>query len=306
MRIGARVRLCMDDATRRYAAVSARTAAMFGVDVVPVRPGRGRAGAPTASAAPAAEREPPIVTVTASAPAPRPTVSSSPLATPAPGRDRNAAQRMLDTLRERYEADAPHQHFVTDHHSIVFGEGDPCARLVFIGEAPGADEDRTGRPFVGKAGQLLEKMIVAMGLSRERVYICNVLKTRPPGNATPTSREAELCRPYLIDQVRIIKPEVIVTLGLPASRTILRSEESMGRLRGRFTPARFDGGEGVLGGSVENALGQDHASVEVAVMPTYHPAYLLRDYTPENRAKVWSDLQQVMTRLGLASVGKPA
>ena len=284
----------MDDATRRYAAGSARTAAMFGVDVVPVRKRGGSAP----------DREPPIVTTVAPASKPAPREVARPA--PTGGRDREAAQRMLDALRERYEADAPHQHFVTDHHSIVFGEGDPCARLVFIGEAPGADEDRTGRPFVGKAGQLLEKMIVAMGLSREQVYICNVLKTRPPGNATPTSREAELCRPYLIDQVRIIKPEVIVTLGLPASRTILRSEESMGRLRGKFTPARFDGAEGVLRGTVEETLGQEHASAEVAVMPTYHPAYLLRDYTPENRAKVWSDLQQVMVRIGLAAGEKTA
>lgn len=300
----------MDDATRRYAAVSARTAAMFGVDVVPIH-GRGgnSAGAGGESGgtvrASEADREPPIVTTVL--PATR--SSATPVTraeTSTSGRNRDTAQRMLDALRERYEADAPHQHFVTDHHSIVFGEGDPCARLVFIGEAPGADEDRTGRPFVGKAGQLLEKMIVAMGLSREQVYICNVLKTRPPGNATPTSREAELCRPYLIDQVRIIKPEVIVTLGLPASRTILRSEESMGRLRGKFTPALFDGSEGVLRGSVEEALGPGHASVEVPVMPTYHPAYLLRDYTPENRAKVWSDLQQVMVRLGLATSAKPA
>jgi DNA polymerase len=292
----------MDDATRRYAAVSARTAAMFGVDVVPIRKREGGNGGRGSARSTSPDREPPIVTtvtpVAKQAAAPR---EPATLAPATGGRDREVSQRMLDTLRERYEADAPHQHFVTDHHSIVFGEGDPCARLVFIGEAPGADEDRTGRPFVGKAGQLLEKMIVAMGLSREQVYICNVLKTRPPGNATPTSREAELCRPYLIDQVRIIKPEVIVTLGLPASRTILRSEESMGRLRGKFTPTRFDGAEGVLRGSAEDALGQDHASVEVAVMPTYHPAYLLRDYTPENRAKVWSDLQQVMVRLGLAA-----
>lgn len=246
------------------------------------------------------EREPPIVTTVTPVAKP-PAAAAARASAPSGGRDREASQRMLDALRARYEADAPHQHFVTDHHSIVFGEGDPCARLVFIGEAPGADEDRTGRPFVGKAGQLLEKMIIAMGLSREQVYICNVLKTRPPGNATPTSREADLCRPYLIDQVRILKPEVIVTLGLPASRTILRSEESMGRLRGRFHRARFDAAAGIMGDAVADALGQEHASFEVSVMPTYHPAYLLRDYTPENRAKVWSDLQQVMQAIGLAA-----
>ncbi|MCX5691648.1 MAG: hypothetical protein NTV94_17960, partial [Planctomycetota bacterium] len=124
---------------------------------------------------------------------------------------------VMQTLRARYEADAPHQHFVTDHHSIVWGEGDLCAKLMFIGEAPGEEEDKTGRPFVGKAGQLLDKMIVGMGLKREDVYIANVLKTRPPGNATPTERESALCAPYLLEQIAIVGPQVIVTLGLPAT-----------------------------------------------------------------------------------------
>ncbi len=189
-------------------------------------------------------------------------------------------QGALDALRARYEADAPHAQFVTDHHSIVFGEGDPNAGLMFIGEAPGAEEDKTGRPFVGRAGQLLEKMIIAMGLSREAVYITNVLKTRPPNNATPTVAEAELCEPYLHEQIRIIRPEAIVTLGLPATRLILKTNDSMGRLRGRW-------GEIDLG------------NVRVPVMPTYHPAFLLRSYTPDNRAKVWSDLQMVIDKLGL-------
>lgn len=217
-------------------------------------------------------------------------------------RDRAASARLLEELRARYEADAPHQHFVTDHHSIVFGEGDPCARLMFIGEAPGAEEDKTGRPFVGKAGQLLEKMILAMGLRREDVYICNVLKTRPPGNATPTGREAELCKPYLIDQVRIVRPEAIVTLGLPASKTVLATEASMGSLRGRFARITFLARQGIL----ESAQGIHPEGIEIPVMPTYHPAYLLRDYTPENRKKVWGDLLQVVKLLGLtprASVG---
>jgi DNA polymerase len=196
-----------------------------------------------------------------------------------------SSQAALDELRARYEREAPHKRFVTAHTTIVFGEGDPCARLMFIGEAPGAEEDKTGRPFVGRAGKLLDDMIVAMGLQRADVYIGNVLKTRPPNNATPTMEEARLCAPYLFEQIRIIAPEVIVTLGLPATRVILDSTETMGRLRGHWGAFR-----GLAG-------------VEVAVMPTYHPAFLLRSYTPENRRKVWSDLQQVMARLELAARG---
>jgi DNA polymerase len=192
-------------------------------------------------------------------------------------------QQALDELRARYEREAPHKDFVTAFTNIVFGEGDPCARLVFIGEAPGEEEDRTGRPFVGRAGQLLAKMITAMGLTREQVYICNILKTRPLNNATPTPREVEICCPYLFEQVGIIEPQAIVTLGLPATKAVLQCEGSMGNLRGRWA-------------SMVLAEGR-----RIPVMPTYHPAFLLRSYTPDNRAKVWSDLKLVMDRLGLKS-----
>lgn len=192
-------------------------------------------------------------------------------------------QAALDALRARYEADAPHRQFVTAHNTIVFGEGDPLARLMFIGEAPGAEEDKTGRPFVGRAGQLLEKMMNAMGLQREQVYIANVLKTRPPDNATPTTDEIRICAPYLYQQVAIIEPEVIVTLGLPATRAMLNTVEPMSRLRGRWAAFRAPA----------------PCDRDLAVMPTYHPAFLLRSYTAENRAKVWSDLQLVMERLGM-------
>ncbi len=204
---------------------------------------------------------------------------------------RAAAQRTLDLIRARYERDAPHAKFVTDFTHIVFGEGDPRARLMFVGEAPGADEDRCGRPFVGRAGQLLDKMIIALGLKREDVYIANVLKTRPPNNATPTSDECAVCAPYLYQQIAAIRPEVIVTLGLPATRTMLNTMEAMARLRGQWAsfqpPALWEGdappGEG-----------------PIPVMPTYHPAFLLRAYTRENRQKVWSDLLQAAEKLGLA------
>jgi DNA polymerase len=278
----------MDEALRRFVLLGADTARLLGVDFIPVartqapdnqqihRPSEPAGSAPGEGLFPTVEVKP--------VPAPA----------EAPARDRRASQAQLDALRARYEADAPHKHFVTDHHSIVFGEGDPCARLMFVGEAPGAEEDKTGRPFVGRAGQLLEKMILAMGLGRENVYICNVLKTRPPGNATPTGREAELCKPYLVEQIRIVRPEAIVALGLPAARTLLKTEDSIGRMRGRFARVRFDAGEGIESGST------GLEAFETSIMPTYHPAYLLRDYTPENRKKVWSDLQQVMTLLGLA------
>lgn len=195
-------------------------------------------------------------------------------------------QSKLDALREQYIKDEPHASFITSFTNIVFGEGDPSADLMFIGEAPGEQEDKTGRPFVGRAGQLLEKMIIAMGLSRSQVYIANVLKTRPPNNATPTREESLLCAPYLCEQIRIINPKIIVTLGLPATHLLLDSTSPMRSMRGSFH--RFP------------APGTHFADLpEMELMPTYHPAYLLRSYTEDNRRKVWSDLQQVMDRLGL-------
>jgi len=196
--------------------------------------------------------------------------------------DQGSATKKMRALQAKYEREAPHKDFDTDFNSIVFGDGDPCARLMFIGEAPGADEDRLGKPFVGRSGQLLNKMIAAMGLSREGVYIANVLKTRPPGNATPTADEVKACKPYLLEQIRIVDPEVIVTLGLPAARCLLESNDSMGNLRNRFHEFEVSPGK------------------VIPVMPTYHPAYLLRSYTPENRKKVWSDLQMVLDRLGMS------
>jgi DNA polymerase len=156
----------------------------------------------------------------------------------------------------------------------VFGEGDAQAKLMFIGEGPGENEDLTGRPFVGKAGQKLEEMIKAMGLSRESVYIANVVKCRPPGNRVPTAAEVSACTPYLHRQIEWIRPRVIVTLGLPATKHLLGLNLPMGKMRGRW-----------------------HEWRGVALMPTYHPAYLLRSYTPANRRAVWEDLQQVMGKL---------
>ncbi|MFT3784618.1 MAG: uracil-DNA glycosylase [Tepidisphaeraceae bacterium] len=158
----------------------------------------------------------------------------------------------------------------------VFGEGDADAPLMFIGEGPGENEDLTGRPFVGKAGQLLDKMIVAMGLSRQKVFIANIVKCRPPNNRVPAPDEVSCCTPYLERQIELIRPRVIVTLGLPATQYMLQSKNSMSRMRGLW-----------------------HAWRGIKLMPTYHPAYVLRQYTEQTRKAVWSDLQQVMVELGL-------
>lgn len=167
--------------------------------------------------------------------------------------------------------------------NTVFGEVNPDADLVFVGEAPGADEDACGRPFVGRAGELLSKMIHAMGLTRDDVFICNTVKCRPPGNRPPAPEEASACWDYLIRQLQIIQPRVIVTLGNPATKGLLMTKVGITRLRGNWQQLP-DLGEGLAG---------------IPVMPTFHPAYLLRNYSVDARGKVWSDLQAVMESLGL-------
>ncbi|HOE67170.1 MAG TPA: uracil-DNA glycosylase [Candidatus Hydrogenedentes bacterium] len=152
----------------------------------------------------------------------------------------------------------------------VFSDGNPAARLVFVGEAPGADEDQQGIPFVGKAGQLLTAIIEkGMGLRRSDVYICNVLKCRPPDNRDPLPEEAELCEPYLMRQIELVKPRAICVLGRHAVRSLLRTEEGIGKLRGRW-----------------------HFYMGIPVRVTYHPSYLLRN--PGDKRKVWMDVLEVM------------
>jgi len=167
--------------------------------------------------------------------------------------------------------------------NIVYGVGNPDAPLVFVGEAPGADEDRTGEPFVGAAGQLLTKMIEAMGLARGDVYICNILKCRPPGNRNPEPDEIAECEPFLKKQLAAIRPRMIVALGKFAAQCLLRSDAPISRLRGTWK--EYQG---------------------IPLMPTYHPAFLLR--TPSAKRDVWSDLQEVMReldRLGIVRGKKP-
>lgn len=171
----------------------------------------------------------------------------------------------------------------TSRKNTVFGQGNPAARLVFVGEAPGSDEDASGLAFVGRAGQLLTAMIQAMGLTRDEVFICNVLKCRPPGNRDPAPDQVTGCWPYLDQQLQIIRPEVIVALGRPAVQTLLRTKETISSLRGRWHDYYMSGSSSV--------------GDPTPLMPTFHPAYLLRD--PSEKAKCWSDLQQVMERLGL-------
>jgi len=158
--------------------------------------------------------------------------------------------------------------------NIVFGVGNPKADIMFIGEGPGADEDEQGEPFVGRAGQLLNNMIAAMGLRREDVYIANVVKCRPPQNRAPERDEIETCSPFLMRQVDVIRPKIIVALGATAAKTLLGMSDSMASLRGRL---------------------YDFRGTKLAV--TYHPAFLLRD--PRQKKEAWKDLQMVMNFLGM-------
>lgn len=194
----------------------------------------------------------------------------------------DSANDRLNALRALHDAQCPHCTTATGHTQTVFGEGNPAARLVFVGEAPGETEDQLGRPFVGRAGQKLDEMIKAMGLSRSEVYIANILKSRPPDNRTPLPTEVERCAPYLAAQLRIIRPDAIVSLGGPATKFLLGVDTGITKLRGQWASWTPPG---------------DAPSEPIPVMPTYHPAYLLRNYTPKTRGEVWSDLKQVMDRL---------
>ncbi|MFQ5417423.1 MAG: uracil-DNA glycosylase, partial [Myxococcota bacterium] len=157
---------------------------------------------------------------------------------------------------------------------IVFGDGNPHADLMFIGEGPGREEDRRGLPFVGRAGELLTVMIEkGLGIPRSDVYICNVVKCRPPNNRTPLEPEVAACRPFLMGQIAAVKPVVIVTLGKPAASLLLGREVAITRIRGQWQS--FEG---------------------IPLMPTLHPAYILRQYTPENRRHVWEDMKAALAR----------
>jgi uracil-DNA glycosylase len=178
----------------------------------------------------------------------------------------------LDEIR-RELGDCQRCKLCSGRKQIVYGSGNPKAELVFVGEGPGEEEDKQGIPFVGAAGQLLTKMIEAMKFSRDTVYICNVVKCRPPGNRNPEPDEIQACEPFLRAQLRVIKPKVIVALGKFAAQTLLRDDTTITRLRGQWR--QYEG---------------------IDLMPTFHPAYLLR--SPEEKKKAWMDLQEVMKKLG--------
>ncbi len=210
-------------------------------------------------------------------PPPSPFVSASPVASPAPlppPAAGGSAGEMLAALAAQL-ADCRRCRLCEGRTQVVFGVGNPQARLMFIGEGPGQEEDRLGEPFVGRAGRLLDAMLQALGLPRREVYIANVVKCRPPGNRDPQDDEVAACRPFLERQVELVNPQVIVTLGRVAARHLLGRSEAMRELRGRWTSWRGR-----------------------RVLPTYHPAFLLR--TPSAKAEAWRDLKEVRRSLSLA------
>jgi DNA polymerase len=203
--------------------------------------------------------------------------------TSAPGNTESA----MAALRARAAVCVKCPHLAGSRKNVVFGVGDIHAALMFVGEAPGADEDRQGEPFVGAAGQLLTRIIKTMGFSREQVYIANILKCRPDtpgqraGNRKPTAGEMKTCLPYLLEQIDLIRPKVIVALGATAVEGLLGKTEPIGKLRGRYQVFR-----------------------DVPLMPTFHPSYLLRNQALAEKRKVWEDMLQVMEKLNLPVTAK--
>ncbi len=199
-----------------------------------------------------------------------------------------ASSSSLPELREKI-GDCTRCRLHQGRTQLVFGVGNPKAELMFVGEAPGRDEDLKGEPFVGRAGQLLTKIIQAMGLERSDVYIANVVKCRPPENRNPAPDEIETCSPFLFEQIQLIQPKVIVGLGNFAVQTLLATEEKISSLRGRFH-------------LWPNAIAQNKLNIQlplesIQLMPTYHPAFLLRN--PNMKKPVWEDMQLVMQKLNL-------
>ncbi len=245
--------------------------------------------APAAVTAPAPAAPPPPAALAAQAapvvlpemfPEAAPARAAAPIAPAAPA----PPPRSLDVLREAV-ASCTRCGLAKTRTNTVFSRGNPEAKLCFIGEAPGADEDAQGVPFVGRAGQLLDKMIQAMGLSPDKdVYVCNIIKCRPPGNRRPTPEETSTCIPYLHEQLANVQPKVIVALGNTAVGSLLGTSMGITKMRGQWKLFRG----------------------KTLLMPTYHPSYLLRASPQQQQAKreAWEDLQQVMKELGLALPGK--
>jgi uracil-DNA glycosylase len=222
--------------------------------------------------------KPTALTPAAIQPDPKPV--SSPNATPPLSRE--AKETAMAELRDRARVCQKCPNLAAARRNVVFGVGDIHSPLMFVGEAPGADEDRQGEPFVGKAGQLLTRIIQTMGMDRDTVYIANILKCRPDtpgqrsGNRKPTSDEMKTCLPYLLAQIDIIQPKVLVALGATAVEGLFGPTPGISRLRGQWLRFR-----------------------EIPVMPTYHPAYLLRNQSLSVKREVWEDMLQVLERIGL-------
>ena len=207
--------------------------------------------------------------------APRRSIPAAPSSViPAPGVAKGKEQRPTLTQIREDLGDCTRCKLSRTRNKIVFGDGDPNARLLFVGEGPGADEDAQGIPFVGRGGQLLNNMINAMGLKREQVYIANIVKCRPPSNRVPEPDEAHTCMPFLELQIAAVQPEVIVALGSTAATYLLGVKSALGSLRGKI-----------------------HASRGAKLIVTYHPAFLLRD--PRQKKEAWADLKMAMAELGL-------
>jgi DNA polymerase len=220
----------------------------------------------------------PRATAPAPALAPPAAAAAKPAGAPIP-RPPQPASGPLAILAAKVKACTRCNELATTRTQTVFGVGNPQARIVFVGEAPGADEDAQGEPFVGRAGQLLNQIIKASQLTREEIYICNVLKCRPPNNRTPNDEECANCREYLEGQLSAIDPEYIVCWGAVAARNLLKSPLSIGRLRGKF-----------------------HEYGRAKVLCTYHPSYLLRN--PAAKKDVWQDMQFLMADMGVDLKGK--
>jgi len=276
----------MDARTRRILRQHVQTDALLGVPEVPLGVSRAQSdrveaaperlegigdSRPASVASPGPPTREPVAPVVAPAPLLRSAAPLEPL-----GRDEKITT--LQQLDEQHVKGCTKCGLCKARTQTVFGVGDADAELMFIGEGPGQQEDEQGEPFVGRAGQLLNKMIEAMGYSRETVYIANVVKCRPPNNRTPTPDEADACWPYLLEQIRTVQPRVIVTVGGPATKRLLDTKVGITRTRGTWH--QFS-----------------EVDPPIPVMPTFHPSYLLRSYTQDNRKRVWSDLQQVMQRL---------
>jgi uracil-DNA glycosylase family 4 len=239
---------------------------------------------PVAASAPAGTAAPPRPVLKPAAPAPRAEIAPPPDVAIESAREAARTAPSLEVLRTLLDGfDGCALKFTASR--LVFADGNPQARLMFVGEAPGRDEDIEGLPFVGRSGQLLNRMIAAIGLDRSKVYIANVIPWRPPGNRTPTPQETQICLPFIQRQIELVNPDVVVTLGNPSTQTLLSTREGIMKTRGKW----FD---------------YDTGTRKIKALATFHPAYLLR--SPSYKKMAWQDLRSVAKALGDKALGDTA